>query len=103
MFYILLTDFFYLKNLFGLICFKASRVNGRIPILEKKQKLDFDDTELLKLASYIGSLSKQICKSSEQSIIRKLNITNMDTNFYKTESPEPTNQNEVCILLREII
>ncbi|CAF0931369.1 unnamed protein product [Brachionus calyciflorus] len=49
----------------------ADLVDGRIPPFEKKRFLEYSEVELLKLASDLKSLSKDICSAATESLAKK--------------------------------
>ena len=51
-------------------------VDGRVPQLERKNFLEFNDFELLKVASDLKMLSKEICSATELSFRRDPNMFN---------------------------
>jgi hypothetical protein len=56
-----------------------TEIDGRIPGLDKKDKLDKDDLELLNLASSIENISKKICKSANRLAFKKSDYDIKDT------------------------
>lgn len=82
------TNFFFLiENL----------IDGKCPVIQKKELLDINDIKLLSLASRIESIYKAICKSTDQ--FKPSNLPELTSNSRISRS----SRNEVKLKIEPLI